>query len=126
MYDINDYSNGKRSVMEAFLDMNNKKRNELNEFRDELLNAIDVECMLDMIESLSFDISSIKDDEEEALENLPESLLDSERGEGMQENVEDIELISDYLEDIKNSLSDIKDVMDTIDAKIIENVKSEK
>ena len=121
--DINNYSNGKRSVMEAFLDMNNKRRNELNEFRDELLNAIDVECMLDMIESLSFDISSIKDDEEEALENLPESLLDSERGVGMQENVEDIELISDYLEDIKNSLSDIKDVMDTIDAKITEIIE---
>ena len=123
MYDINDYSNGKRSVMEAFLDMNNKRRNELNDFRDELLNAIDVECMLDMIVSLSFDISSIKDDEEDALENLPESLLDSERGEGMQENLEDIELISDYLEDIKNSLSDVKDVMDTIDAKITEIIE---
>lgn len=103
--------------------MNNKRRNELNGFRDELLNAIDVECMLDMIESLSFDISSIKDDEEDALENLPESLLDSERGEGMQENVEDIELISDYLEDIKKSLSDVKDVMDTIDAKIKEIIE---
>lgn len=106
--------------MEAFLDMNNKRRNELNEFHDELQNAIDVECMLDMIESLSFDVSSIRDDEEDALESLPESLLDSERGEAMQENVEDLELISDYLEDLKNSLSDIKDVMDTIGAKITE------
>lgn len=26
MYDINDYSNGKRSAMEVFLDMNNKRK----------------------------------------------------------------------------------------------------
>lgn len=103
--------------------MNKRRRNELSKFHNELIKAIDVECMTDVIESLSFDISSIRDDEEDAFESLPESLQDSERGEIMQENVDDIELIADYLEDIKNSLSEIQDTMDTINAKITEIIE---
>lgn len=43
-------------------------------------------------------IESIRDDEEEAHDNLPESLQDSEKGEAMQEAIGNLESALDSIE----------------------------
>ena len=45
-------------------------------------------------------ISAAKEEEEEAFENLPESLQESERGEAMQENFDQLEEIQGILEEV--------------------------
>jgi hypothetical protein len=53
------------------------------------------------------DLESVKDEEEEALENLPESLQDSDQAETMREAVSALENAISALEDL-----DIEDSLD--------------
>lgn len=57
-------------------------------------------------------LSSIIDEEQEAYDNLPESLQDSERGEQMQEYIDSMQNVADDLDSLDTSdwidtLSDI-------------------
>ena len=45
------------------------------------------------------DLEAIKDEEEEARDNLPESLQDSERAEAMGEAIDNLEEAIEYLEE---------------------------
>lgn len=66
--------------------------------------------LLDTVrEDLMADLESIRDEEQEALDNLPESLQESERGEQMQEYIDTMEEILDDLEQL-----DIEDMVDRI------------
>lgn len=44
----------------------------------------------EILSAIISDIEELKDDEEGALENMPESLQESERGEKMRENVDSL------------------------------------
>lgn len=64
---------------------------------------------IEMLEQAMLELENIRDDEQEAYDNLPESIQDSERGEAMQENVDDMEDASSNLQDIIDQLQDIID-----------------
>ena len=76
--------------------MNAERRKELSRIIEKL------EAQLDAIET-------VKDEEEECYDNLPEQLQDTERGEAMQENYEDLDSIYDDLQDIIDRIQDVID-----------------
>ena len=47
------------------------------------------------------------DDEEEKFDNMPEGLLESERGEQLQEAIEALEMACDSLDEVIDSLQGI-------------------
>lgn len=60
-----------------------------------------------ILSAIISDIEELKDDEEGALENMPESLQESERGEKMRENVDSLEEIISELESQRDYLSEV-------------------
>lgn len=52
-------------------------------------------------------IEEIKDEEDTAYENMPESLQESERGEHLQENVDALESIYDEIETQVSELEEV-------------------
>lgn len=52
-------------------------------------------------------LEEIKDEEDAAYENMPESLQECERGERLQENVDALQEIVDTLEDMVDNLTDV-------------------
>ena len=65
------------------------------------------DAIVEQLSAIISDIEELKDDEECSLENMPESLQESERGEKMRENVDGLEDIISELESQKDYLSDI-------------------
>lgn len=61
----------------------------------------------EILSAIISDIEELKDDEEGALENMPESLQESERGEKMRENVDSLEEIISELESQRDYLSEV-------------------
>lgn len=61
----------------------------------------------EILSAIISDIEELKDDEEGALENIPESLQESERGEKMRENVDSLEEIISELESQRDYLSEV-------------------
>ena len=76
--------------------MNAERRKELARIIERLAKQMD--C-----------IESVRDEEEEAFDNLPEQLQYSERGEAMQENYEELDSIHSDLEDIIDRIQEIID-----------------
>lgn len=71
--------------------MNKERRSRINQIISEL-------------ESLKYDIENVVEEEQEAYDNLPESIQYSKRGESMSDNVSDLE---DAANDIISTLQDI-------------------
>lgn len=61
-----------------------------------------------ILSAIIIDIEELKTDEEGALENMPESLQESERGEKMRENVDSLEEIISELESQLDCLSEVE------------------
>lgn len=76
--------------------MNKTRRNEL----ERIINAL---------EDLRDDIQNVADDEREAFDNMPESLQQSERGEQIEMNADDLCCVYDDLDNTINALTDILD-----------------
>lgn len=90
--------------------MNRDRRKELAEAIT-LLNGAQ-----ESLESAKDIIDSVRDEEEEAYDNLPESLQEGEKGEVMQVNIDSLDEIVSELEDIKDSIEvQIDAVQDVID-----------
>lgn len=53
------------------------------------------------------ELNSIMEEEQEALDNLPESLQTSERCDLMQENIDNLDTIIAYLENAADDIDDI-------------------
>ena len=53
-------------------------------------------------------LTDAKDKEEEAFDNLPESLQESERGMTMQDNVDNLDTAITSLEEAKDALENIE------------------
>lgn len=74
--------------------MNAKRRNAIECVINELIERFE-EIKAEAIDQLS----EIRDEEQEAYDNLPESLQDSERGENMQDCIDALE---EFMSDLEN------------------------
>lgn len=64
---------------------------------------------IDLLEQAKTIISTIQFEEEMALNNMPESLQDSERYDIMSDNVDDLSDISDDIESMVDNISEVID-----------------
>lgn len=67
-----------------------------------------LECVAQKIDELVCELNHIIEEEQEALDNLPELLQTSERGNKMQENIDNLDTIIAYLE---NAADDIEEII---------------
>lgn len=74
----------------------------MNKKRRERLRAA-----IDQLETVQTDIDDIKSEEEDAYENLPESIQMSERGDEMQSIIDTIDTASGYIQDAIADLAEI-------------------
>lgn len=74
--------------------MNKERRNRLSEISDLVGDAID-------------QLAEVMEEEQEALENLPESLQYSSKGETMQEYIDGIGSIQSELEAIQTEINEL-------------------
>ena len=74
--------------------MNKTRRKALEKVQDKLLEA-------------QADLQWIREEEEDAFDNLPESIQDSEKGESMQEAISTMEEIDSSIQDAIDSLSEL-------------------
>lgn len=74
--------------------MNKQRRKELDKIQDEIMD-------------LQTALEELKDAEQEAFDNLPESLQYSERGEAMQSAIENLEYAHDSLQDAIDNISEV-------------------
>ena len=74
--------------------MNKARRNEIQKCIDEL-------------EDIKSRLEGVRDDEDDAYNNLPEGLMYSEKGDTMQEYIDDIDSEIGNLEDTISNLQDI-------------------
>ena len=82
--------------LSSFIDgMPEEQEIAMNRELEDSLNSI-----LSDIESIKDDLEIVKDEEEMALDNLPDSLRYSEKGETMEENVGEMEAIILMIEDV--------------------------
>ena len=93
--------------------MNNKRRAEVKRIMENLKD--DVYSLLD---SARDELKTVRDDEQESYDNLPESLQYSEKGDDMERCIDAIEDIMDYLEygcDLADKVSDLYSELDIED-----------
>lgn len=76
--------------------MNAKRRNAINSIINDLIDKFE-EIKAEAIDQLS----EIRDEEQEAFDNLPEALQDSERGENMQDCIDALDSFISDLEDME-------------------------
>lgn len=76
--------------------MNTKRRNAIESVINELIEKFE-EIKAEAIDQLS----EIRDEEQEAYDNLPESLQESERGENMQNCIDALEYFMSDLENME-------------------------
>lgn len=67
-----------------------------------------LEEILTILQDSMTDLEYIKDEEQEAYDNLPESLQESEKGETMQEYADDIDSV---ISDLDSVISDLEDII---------------
>lgn len=66
-----------------------------------------LQTTIEAIENAKIELESIRDEEQECFDNLPESIQYGERGDAMQENIDDIDSEISNLEDVISNLNDI-------------------
>lgn len=62
---------------------------------------------IEAIENAKIELESIRDEEQECFDNLPESIQYGERGDAMQENIDELDCEISNLEDVISNLNDI-------------------
>lgn len=68
-----------------------------------------LEDIYNRLEVLKDELENLSVEEQDAYDNLPESLQDSERGDAMEENVSDIDDVASSIEEIMDTIQDIID-----------------
>jgi ABC-type transporter Mla subunit MlaD len=66
-----------------------------------------IEEIIDQLGTLKEQIESVCEEEQEAYDNLPESIQYSERGEAMSEAASDLEDAASSIDDVMSTLQDI-------------------
>ena len=86
--------------------MNEKRRNAIESIINELIERFE-EIKAEAIDQLS----EIRDEEQEAYDNLPESLQESERGENMQNCIDALE---EFMSDLEYMDIDTSNLFDEV------------
>ena len=73
--------------------MNNVRRKEIKK------SIAKLETVISLIEEIAGDLELIQEEEQEAFDNMPEGLQESERGETMQECIDSFDEILSVLND---------------------------
>lgn len=81
--------------------MNNPRRKQIDKIKTSLeeIQSLLIEC--------TADLGSIRDDEEESMNNLPENLQESERYQKMEEAYENLDYAHSELENLEETLTEI-------------------
>ena len=66
-----------------------------------------LEETINKLEEQKTELESIGEEEQEAYDNMPESLQDSEKGQTMYENIDTLETAASDLDDILTNLQEI-------------------
>lgn len=66
-----------------------------------------IERIIDELNEIQADLTSIRGDEGEAYDNLPEGIQSSERGDSMQEAIDAMDNADGYLQEAIDYLTDI-------------------
>lgn len=66
-----------------------------------------VESVFDQIQALIMELEEIRDQEQDAFDNLPEGIQESGKGEQMEEYISQMESAIDDLESSKSSLEEV-------------------
>lgn len=74
----------------------------MNKSRREAISKV-----IDKVDEARWDLDMIRDEEQEAYDNMPEGLQSSERGETMADGLETLDSILDNLEEISSQLGDL-------------------
>ena len=103
--------------------MNNNRRREIRKVIKSLDNIKSMiknngcdDKIRRMIDDCCSDLMSIQMDEQDSFDNMPESLQYSERGDRMQENIDNLDECMDMIDGIENEtdLDEINDIIDSI------------
>ena len=88
--------------------MNKARRKDLADIIEKL-EALDA-----LREEIREELAAVRDEEQEALENMPEGLQYSERGERMREYVDTMESVTGELDliDIESLMDQLREIMD--------------
>lgn len=95
--------------------MNKDRRKQLSELCDRV-KALEekINELKELRDGIVTDLESVRDEEQEALDNLPESLQNGERWQDMRSSIDSMESALSSLEDIGLDI-EIDDVVTTID-----------
>ena len=88
--------------------MNNKRRKAINEIWNRIETVAD-SCKADL-ESIKDELIALKEDEQEYLDNMPESLRDSERAETAEQAIEFMESAEQSLDSSISELDTLKEI----------------
>ena len=66
-----------------------------------------LEKVVEVLTAQMEELEAIKDEEQEAFDNLPESIQYGERGETMEENVDELDSIITDLENVIESINEV-------------------
>ena len=69
--------------------------------------ALQLDQLKEEIETCMAEVEGVKDEEQDAFDNLPESLQETERGEVMSIAIDNLDIASSDLESILSSLDDV-------------------
>ena len=67
-----------------------------------------IDKLIERIDDLMSDLDLIREEEQEAYDNLPESIQDSERGESMYDAIDNLESAYSSLEEVEDYLNEAK------------------
>lgn len=98
--------------------MNKRRRTSLNNILDDLdklKTPIDKTSAIELIDRAQVNLRKVADEEEEALDNRPESFRWSTANDDMNENVSDLNEAADNLEEMVSNCQD----MDVFDYELI-------
>lgn len=66
-----------------------------------------IERVIDTLTNMQSELDNIREEEQDAYDNLPEGIQDSERGESMYENIDTLETAYNDLDDIISNLQEL-------------------
>ena len=82
--------------------MNNTRRRKIKNIMDRM------EELRQLLSDISSDLEEVKDEEEEARDNIPESLWETEKYQKADEAVDALENAMSYLEDMDSSVGEVE------------------
>jgi len=87
--------------------MNNDRRKEIDRIKER------ISSLIADLSDIKDSIGAVRDEEQDALDNLPESMQEGERGEKAQAAIDALEEALSGMEDAESGLNDIKDNLET-------------